>query len=86
MHWPLPIPCAAKKRPNDFYYTYGLFRLAGIVQQIYYRYFRGQSQDKHLAQFTHMNKLLEHMALAVTGESRLYLDRGTIRHLRTGGH
>ena len=31
----------------DFYYTYGLFRLAGIVQQIYYRFFHGQTQDKH---------------------------------------
>jgi len=55
----------------DFYYTYGLFRLAGIVQQIYYRFFHGQTQDKRFAQFIHMNKLLEHMALQVIGKSSL---------------
>jgi len=55
----------------DFYYTYGLFRLAGIVQQIYYRFFHGQTQDKRFAQFIHMNKLLEHMALQVIDRSGL---------------
>ncbi|MET0125797.1 MAG: phosphotransferase family protein [Pseudomonas caspiana] len=55
----------------DFYYTYGLFRLAGIVQQIYYRFFHGQTQDKRFAQFIHMNKLLEHMSLQVIGKSAL---------------
>lgn len=55
----------------DFYYTYGLFRLAGIVQQIYYRFFHGQTQDKRFAQFIQMNKLLEHMSLQVIGKSTL---------------
>jgi aminoglycoside phosphotransferase (APT) family kinase protein len=55
----------------DFYYTYGLFRLAGIVQQIYYRFFHGQTQDKRFAQFIHMNKLLEQMSLQVIGRSTL---------------
>lgn len=55
----------------DFYYTYGLFRLAGIVQQIYYRFFHGQTQDKRFAQFIHMNKLLEQMSLQVIGKSTL---------------
>ena len=55
----------------DFYYVYGLFRLAGIVQQIYYRFFHGQTKDKRFAQFIHMNKLLEHMALQVIGKSTL---------------
>ena len=55
----------------DFYYTYGLFRLAGIVQQIYYRYFHGQTQDTRFAQFIDMNKHLEQMALQVIGQSRL---------------
>jgi aminoglycoside phosphotransferase (APT) family kinase protein len=55
----------------DFYYTYGLFRLAGIVQQIYYRFFHGQTQDKRFAQFVHMNKLLEQMSLNVIKQSRL---------------
>ncbi|PIB42991.1 aminoglycoside phosphotransferase [Pseudomonas sp. 2822-15] len=55
----------------DFYYTYGLFRLAGIVQQIYYRFFHGQTQDKRFAQFIHMNKLLEQMSLNVIAKSAL---------------
>ncbi|VXD00251.1 Aminoglycoside phosphotransferase [Pseudomonas sp. 8Z] len=55
----------------DFYYTYGLFRLAGIVQQIYYRFYHRQTQDKRFAQFIHMNKLLEHMCLQVIGKSTL---------------
>ncbi|MET1077953.1 MAG: phosphotransferase family protein [Pseudomonas sp.] len=55
----------------DFYYTYGLFRLAGIVQQIYYRFYHGQTQDKRFAQFVHMNKLLEQMSLQVISKSTL---------------
>ncbi|MCD7070922.1 phosphotransferase family protein [Pseudomonas petroselini] len=55
----------------DFYYTYGLFRLAGIVQQIYYRFFHGQTQDKRFAQFIQMNKLLEQMSLNVISTSTL---------------
>ncbi|MFH1985292.1 MAG: phosphotransferase family protein [Pseudomonadota bacterium] len=30
----------------SFYYTFGLFRLAVIAQQIYYRYYKGQTADK----------------------------------------
>ncbi|MDF0731625.1 phosphotransferase family protein [Pseudomonas entomophila] len=55
----------------DFYYAYGLFRLAGIVQQIYYRFHHGQTQDKRFAQFIHMNRLLEHMTLQLIGKSAL---------------
>lgn len=55
----------------DFYYTYGLFRLAGIVQQIYYRFFHGQTRDKRFAQFIHMNTLLEQMSLKVIKNSTL---------------
>ena len=55
----------------DFYYTYGLFRLAGIVQQIYYRYYHGQTADKRFASFVHMNALLEQMSLNVIRRSSL---------------
>ncbi|MDO7925575.1 phosphotransferase family protein [Pseudomonas sp. KFB-139] len=55
----------------DFYYTYGLFRLAGIVQQIYYRFFHGQTRDKRFAQFIQMNLLLERMSLQVIEKSSL---------------
>ena len=55
----------------DFYYTYGLFRLAGIVQQIYYRFYHGQTKDKRFAQFIMMNKLLEQMCLQIISKSSL---------------
>ncbi|HID83685.1 MAG TPA: hypothetical protein EYP54_00945 [Anaerolineales bacterium] len=34
-----------------FYCVYGLFRLADIAQQIYYRYYHGQTQDERLRHF-----------------------------------
>jgi len=55
----------------DYYYCYGLFRLAGIVQQIYYRYYHGQTQDKRFAQFIEMNRLLEQTSLQVIAKSTL---------------
>ncbi len=36
-----------------FYYVYGLFKLSVIVQQIYYRYYKGYTTDKR---FAHLNK------------------------------
>jgi aminoglycoside phosphotransferase (APT) family kinase protein len=32
-----------------FYYCYGLFKIAGIVQQIYARYVRGHTRDPRFA-------------------------------------
>jgi len=55
----------------DYYYCYGLFRLAGIVQQIYYRFYHGQTQDKRFAQFIEMNRLLEQTSLQVIAKSSL---------------
>ncbi|HFC08573.1 MAG TPA: phosphotransferase family protein [Chloroflexi bacterium] len=39
--------------PDDlrFYFVYGLFRLAGIAQQIYYRYYHGQTRDERFRHF-----------------------------------
>jgi aminoglycoside phosphotransferase (APT) family kinase protein len=34
-----------------FYEVFGLFRLAGILQQIYARFYQGQTQDKRFAGF-----------------------------------
>ncbi len=42
-----------------FYEVYGLFRLAVIIQQIYYRYFHGQTQDKRFSGFVHAARYLE---------------------------
>lgn len=55
----------------DFYRVYGLFRLAGIIQQIYLRYYHGQTRDPRFAPFVHMNKLLEQMSLQVIDRSTL---------------
>ncbi|MCK0069735.1 phosphotransferase family protein [Kordiimonas laminariae] len=35
----------------NYYYVYGVFRLAVILQQIYYRYFHGQTKNKNFAGF-----------------------------------
>lgn len=43
----------------DYYEIYGLFRLAAIIQQIYYRFYHGQTQDKRFAGFGHACKYLE---------------------------
>ena len=32
-----------------FYYCYGLFKIAGIIQQIYARYVRGHTRDPRFA-------------------------------------
>jgi aminoglycoside phosphotransferase (APT) family kinase protein len=40
-----------------FYYCYGLFKIAGIIQQIYARYVRGYTKDPR---FAHLN---EHVAI-----------------------
>lgn len=43
----------------DFYLIYGLFRLAGIVQQIYYRYHHGQTQNPAFKDFIHITNYLQ---------------------------
>ena len=42
-----------------FYEVYGLFRLAVIMQQIYYRFFHGQTKDKRFSGFVHASRYLE---------------------------
>lgn len=41
-----------------FYYVYGLFKLAVIVQQIYYRFHKGYTTDKRFANLNQYTKLL----------------------------
>jgi aminoglycoside phosphotransferase (APT) family kinase protein len=50
-----------------FYEVYGLFRLAVIIQQIYYRYFHGHTQDKRFAGFAHAARYLEQRCLRMIG-------------------
>ncbi len=56
-------------RPTDFtfYEVYGLFRLAVVVQQIYYRFFHGQTKDKRFAGFNHVARYLESRCLRLMG-------------------
>lgn len=43
----------------DFYLVFGVFRLAGIAQQIYYRYFHKQTTNPRFASFVHIVGYLE---------------------------
>ena len=55
----------------DFYYSFGLFRLAVIAQQIYYRFYHGQTKDPRFAQLIQPIKALEATALNVIAKSDL---------------
>lgn len=55
----------------DFYEVYGLFRLAAIVQQIYYRFYHGQTQDKRFAGFGHAANYLQTRCLRLIQASCL---------------
>ena len=54
----------------DFYYCFGLFRLAVIIQQIYYRYFHGQTRDKRFAALIFGVHILESAARRVMEGSK----------------
>jgi aminoglycoside phosphotransferase (APT) family kinase protein len=41
-----------------FYYIYGVFRLAVILQQIYYRYYHGQTKDERFKPYGHLVNVL----------------------------
>jgi aminoglycoside phosphotransferase (APT) family kinase protein len=45
-----------------FYYVFGLFKLAGVVQQIYVRYVRGHTRDPRFAAFGHAVVMLARQA------------------------
>jgi aminoglycoside phosphotransferase (APT) family kinase protein len=55
----------------DYYEIYGLFRLAAILQQIYYRYYHGQTQDKRFAAFGQAANYLEKRCLRLIEASDL---------------
>lgn len=46
----------------DFYLVFGMFRLGGIAQQIYYRYFHGQTKDKRFSMLIFVVHILEKAA------------------------
>ena len=55
----------------DFYEIYGLFRLAAIIQQLYYRYYHGQTKDERFAGFVQVGKYLEQRCLKLIEQSSL---------------
>jgi aminoglycoside phosphotransferase (APT) family kinase protein len=57
-----------------FYYVYGLFKIAVIAQQIYYRYRQGLTNDERFAAFLGAVRLLGHAAAQA-------IDRGRIDRL-----
>ena len=52
-----------------FYYVFGLFKLAVIVQQIYYRYYHGQTRDKRFEAMIFAVTQLEQTARALESQS-----------------
>ncbi len=55
----------------DFYEIYGLFRLAVIIQQIYYRFHHGQTKDKRFENFIHAANYLEQRCMKLIERSSL---------------
>lgn len=55
----------------DFYYVFGLFRLAVIVQQIYRRFHEGKTKDQRFAAFGMMANVLNQTAAGVIARSGL---------------
>src|SRR3989442_905931 len=49
-----------------WYYVFGMFKIAVIVQQIYFRYHRGQTQD---ARFTAMGEIAERLMVLARGHA-----------------
>ncbi len=54
-----------------FYYAYGLFKLAVIIQQIYYRYKQGFTQDARFAHLIHGVRGCAAMAAAAIHKQRI---------------
>ncbi|AIY43518.1 putative aminoglycoside phosphotransferase [Collimonas arenae] len=55
----------------DFYEIYGLFRLAVIVQQIYYRFHHGQTKNPQFAFFVHVTNYLEQRCKNLMAQSHI---------------
>jgi len=58
--------------PNqDFYFVLNMFRLAGLLQQIYYRYYHGVTKDQRFEMFKMTSHLLIGSAQKVMGRNNL---------------
>jgi len=55
----------------DFYYCFGLFRLAVIAQQIYYRFYHGQTKDERFQSLIYAVYIMEETAREVIEKTDL---------------
>jgi len=55
----------------DFYYCFGMFRLAVIAQQIYYRFYHGQTKDQRLGMMIIAVNVLDTQCKRLIQSSRL---------------
>lgn len=55
----------------EFYLIFGLFRLAVIAQQIYYRFYHGQTKDQRFAGFAEVVRALDKRCLKLIEQSSL---------------
>ena len=51
-----------------FYHVLGLFRLIGIIAQIYIRFLKGQTKDKRFAKFGEAIPLIARFALGISNK------------------
>jgi len=54
-----------------FYYVYGLFKIAVIAQQIYYRYKQGLTKDERFAALIGAVRILGHTAARALDKGRI---------------
>jgi aminoglycoside phosphotransferase (APT) family kinase protein len=54
-----------------FYYVFAMFKVAVIIQQIYYRYFHGLTKDERFASLGEVAKTLMRVGLAATKRAGL---------------
>jgi aminoglycoside phosphotransferase (APT) family kinase protein len=55
----------------DFYYLFGLFRMLVVVQQMYYRYYNGQTKDERFKEIVQKVFTLDELALKIIAKSDL---------------
>jgi aminoglycoside phosphotransferase (APT) family kinase protein len=53
-----------------FYYAFGLYKVAVVVQQIYYRYVQGFTKDERFAHFNKNVAALAQEAARAIGEEK----------------
>jgi aminoglycoside phosphotransferase (APT) family kinase protein len=60
-----------KVKYYDFYYLFGLFRMLVVVQQMYYRYYHGQTKDERFREIVQMVFILDEVARKMMERSDL---------------